>query len=166
MDCWQQISQFQQFLQCMLSQMGPVPLQGVTDGSNAKPGYIGEFITGVGSIAYAANPAVTTAVTSPLVVAPGDWDLWAFLLPSTEVGAMSFSLSPLPVGVSNPMQAASATFTPGVGASESVILNATPARGNFTVPTLLAFSVSVWQSTDASLPAGTATLTVSGRRRR
>jgi hypothetical protein len=161
MQCWQDIAQFQQFLACMLSQMGPFPMQGVTDGSNAAPGNIGEFMTATANATFAAG-VVTTTTLSPIVIPPGDWDLWSFSEQTVETGIVWYYASPQPVGVTNDMSGIAGA--PGAGLLTRVI--GLPARGSFTVPTLLAFHVEVHQDTVAGLLAGTLYLTVSGRRRR
>lgn len=164
MDCWQQISQYQQFLMCMLSQMGPIPLQGVTDGSDAKAGNIGEFMTGSAVVAYAVYPANTIGNAAVMVLPPGDWDLWAYLDFSGPIGGAQYYLSPVPTGVSNNMMAVLGPLTTGAHSIARIV--GPYARGSFTVPTLLPFYVNVNQSFDASLLAGSATMSVEARRRR
>jgi hypothetical protein len=165
MQCWQDISQFQQFLQCMLSQIGPFPMQGVTDGSNALPGNIGEFVTGTATMSYAAYPAVTTTNVAALVVPPGDWDIQSYGLASTVVGGISYDLAPLPAGMSNDLRAWIGAIAAVVTENPALAIS-TPARGSFTVPTLLAFAFTVNQSTDNVLTAGSANLVVNARRMR
>jgi hypothetical protein len=158
MQCWQDIAQFQQFLQCMLSQAGPIPLQGVTDGSDAKPGFIGEFMTVDTQVSIPATGQVTINI-SPIVISPGDWDISAFMAPSVPVNFMGFVLSPVPAGMSNKMQAQQGTAGVDVATVASPV-----ARGSFTVPTLLPFAVT-FDMTTANV-AGYAIFTVSARRRR
>jgi hypothetical protein len=165
MQCWQDIAQFQQFLMAMLSQMGPYPMQGVTDGSDAKPGMIGEYVTGAGSLNYAANPAVTTGTVSPLVLSPGDWNITTWLYMTSPYGEAAFWLDPRPVGNSNLLRGAVAGVTAISSVNTSVVVGQT-GRGSYTVPTLLAFSVTIDQSTSAALTAGTASVVVEARRMR
>jgi hypothetical protein len=162
MDCWQQISQFQQFLQCMLSQMGPVPLQGVTDGSDAKAGYIGEYMKASVNVNYAAS-VVTTTTASVIVIPPGDWNLWAYGQISAPVGSVFYEASPMPAGLSNALGSYIGSGDPAAATYASP--NTPVARGSFTVPTLIAFSVRVDQLT-GSLPAGYMILSVEARRMR
>jgi hypothetical protein len=164
MQCWQDIAQFQQFLQCMLSQMGPYPVQGVTDGSDAKAGNIGEYIIMNATMAYAANPASTQQTISVGVLPPGDWDLTSFLSASTNVGGAGFYLSPAPAGMSNNM--AGGQWQLASGSTESVAINGRAARGSFSVPSLLPFTIIIDQAFATGLPAGTATFTVEARRMR
>jgi hypothetical protein len=166
MQCWQDIAQFQQFLQCMLSQAGPIPMQGVTDGSDAKAGYIGEYLIFNGSMAFAANPAVTQQVLSVGVIPPGDWNLTSFMTANVAVGNAGFNLSPQPPGLSNIMHGAIWFGAVATQTAQDIAFNGQNARASVTVPTLLPFMVTVGQNTDAALTAGTATLTVEARRMR
>jgi hypothetical protein len=163
MQCWQDLSQFQQFLLAMLAQAGPVPLQGVTDGSDAKPGFIGEYMTIQAQMAFAANPAVTTTILSVGVIPPGDWDLTCSFWASTYTGPMYFVTSPTPAGLSNQM-AGRAFETAAAATSEIAMVIGQAARGSFTVPTLIPFSCTVDQSTSTGLIAGTANMRVEARR--
>jgi hypothetical protein len=166
MQCWQDLSQFQQFLLAMLSQMGSIPFQGVTDGSDAKAGIIGEYIVMRGSAPYAAYPTNTTASISVGVLPPGDWNVTATMVSTTLVGSADFHLAPQPTGMSNEMWGVANAFTSGGVSEQNISLNAQAARGSFSVPTLLAFTIDIGQSAAASLPAGTATVQVEARRMR
>jgi hypothetical protein len=164
MQCWQDIAQFQQFLMCMLSQMGPYPVQGVTDGSDAKAGNIGEYVIMTSTMAYAAYPTETVQIISAGVLSPGDWNITCSLSPSTVVGSAEINLSPTPAGMSNAMSGFS--WVSGASTTQLVVLNAQAARGSFSVPTLLPFRCVVSQAGTSTLPAGTATLQVEARRMR
>jgi hypothetical protein len=61
---------------------------GVTDGSNAAPGDVGEYMTATGS----AVGLVTTAVTNlaSLALTPGDWDVSGSVLFNASAGTHSF----------------------------------------------------------------------------
>jgi hypothetical protein len=166
MQCWQDLAQFQQFLQCMLAQAGPIALQGVTDGSNALAGNIGEYIILSGSLPYAAYPTATSGVVSVGVLPPGDWNITGNMQASSLTGPASFHLTPVPVGMSNQMWAVTNVFTTAGASEENIALNAQAARGNFSVPTLLAFTIGINQGVASTLPAGTATLTLEARRMR
>jgi hypothetical protein len=155
MQCWQDIAQFQQFLICMLSQAGPVPLQGVTDGSDAKAGYIGEFARFVSStltIPMAAN----SQTVSIGVLSPGDWNCWAFTS-NMNVHDAQIALSPMPAGFSDPMFIFTGT------AGEIVTLVAPMARASITVPTLIPILLSTNQAA-AFTAASSCTITFCARR--
>lgn len=165
MDCWQQISNFKAFLTQVLSEMGPIPLTGVVDGSNAAPGDVGEYITGVSQVPYAASPAVTVVFVNPLVVPAGDWNLWAHMTCTTLVGGASFDLSPVPTGMSNGLDGLVWTDVNVGGSDNEGLVVGMMGRGNFTVATSLPFRVGINQSA-GGLTAGTAVLQVEGRRMR
>jgi hypothetical protein len=160
MQCWQDISQFQQFLACMLSTMGPVPLQGVTDGSNALAGNIGEFVTMQASFSIPTAAQVGAIVTVG-VLSPGDWTCNAYCNTTVVVSDLSFHLSPIPAGFSNAMDAA-------LG-NAAGLLNATfispMARGSISVPTLVAFAANT-NTISAGTTAGSGTIYFSARRSR
>lgn len=141
-------------------------IKGVTDGSDAGPGQVGEFVTGTATLAYTAN-ANTTGAVSPIVMQPGDWDINSTVICSSNPGGVHWMLNPVPTGVSNDLQGWTGELIGGGGTSINPGLNiGRSARGSFSVPTLLAFSVTINNSTNPTLPAGTATLTVEARRRR
>lgn len=52
-------------------------IKGVTDGSNAAAGMVGEFMTASASSVAVTNIAVTTAICS-VTLTPGDWDVEGF----------------------------------------------------------------------------------------
>lgn len=144
------------------------PIMGVTDGSNAGPGQVGEFLGGQVGFSYAAYPSITNQTVSLTVIPPGDWDLWAWIWLSTATSGAFFGLDPAPTGISNNMAGLN-TFA-GAGAldnlSEQILLLGAQARGSFSVPTLLPFVVIIDQSGATGLPAGTGELAFNARRRR
>lgn len=142
----------------------PAPRLGVTDGSVAAPGEIGEFITGSDILSYPINTTgVTIGMLSPLVVPPGDWDLIANLETSTNTGTGAyFMVSPIPAGLSNNMVGWYGIGGTGPSTIAFQVMTGLPARGSFAVATALPFTVGI----GTPPAAGTATLLVAGRRRR
>lgn len=134
----------------------PTPLLGVTDGSDAAPGIVGEFLMNNATIPYGAYPALTQVTVSTLVVPPGDWLMFASMSLSSASRNAFYFLSPLPTGASNAMSAGMWTSN---ASGDAVFLVSSPARGSFSVPTLLPFSVTINQA-DPGLPAGNASLGV------
>lgn len=133
-----------------------LPTVGVTDGSNAQPGQVGEFV-------YMAAPAPFGTGTSMLnlgVLQPGDWDCWAWMdnQDGTVTTIESF-LNPLPAGFSNNMNAFTYSGTP----AEDLTLVQPAARANITVPTLLVFQFNV---TGFTPPNGFTNQYFAARRRR
>lgn len=144
------------------------PIVGVTDGSSAAPGQVGEYVRAQVQFAYTASPSTTNSVQSPLVVQPGDWDLGAYMILSGAFDAASFYINPVPTGIidGNGMSGFNQiNSSASANLSQYSTVVAPGTRGSFTVPTLLAFTCQVALTT-ASIPAGTAYLLVHARRRR
>lgn len=121
---------------------GGTPLVGVTDGSNAMPGDVGEFITGESTTSL--TPAqVFQADVSPLIVPPGDWLLYASVEGRLGLGGSWWFVKNSPPGLSNGMQGS-------VGGTEGVVVGQ-PARGSFTVATPLVFVLNVTNLDAANL---------------
>jgi hypothetical protein len=142
--------------------VGPAQPMGVTDGSSAAAGRVGEFLTTTAAVPFAASPTITNTVASTLVVPPGDWNLWASAEYTTAIGFLGFSLSAPPTGVSGDIRGQVGTSGPTV--SYSGVMGSM-VRGSFTAASLLSFNVHVDQTT-AGLLAGTVSLTVCARRMR
>lgn len=165
-DCWNQITQLKSIIQQIMNDMGgPIqtgPIQGVVDGSSAKPGDVGEFMTGSGNFTVTGAAGSFSANVSPIVIPPGDWDIRALATDSTGVTNFAFNLDPIPAGMSNQLYAnsgiGSATFADLFGALIAI------GRGNFAVPTLLPFKVAYYNQ--AAGTPGAITLTVEARRMR
>lgn len=146
------------------------PITGVTDGSDAAAGQVGEYISGSTDISFSAYPQITTTVVSPLVVQPGDWDLSASMLVGTTAASVPFAaasiiLQPVPTGMSNNMRGEIGSYANSNAQNYGMVIGQN-ARGSFSIATPLLFSVQINQNGASSLPAGTATLLVQGRRRR
>jgi hypothetical protein len=169
MQCWQDIAQFQQFLLCMLSNMGPVPLQGVTDGSDAKAGYIGEFMTATVTTPWSiANGVSQTQNISTIVMSPGDWDMFSRLDIAFPFTNTLFNCSPVPAGMTGDLSGAvGATGMGGVTPIQEtyLIMSGMVSRLNCTVPTLIPMSISIGNVTGAAV-SGNTILSVYGRRAR
>lgn len=144
------------------------PIIGVTDGSDAGPGEVGEFITAQGSMSYAPYPTDTANSISLIVVQPGDWDFTISASFSTLIGGAVFELRPWPViGMSNQMVGYMSSVGDVPGIDFGTLIIGQSARGSFSVPTLLAFYCQVYMSGDSNLTTGgTMDLRIEGRRRR
>jgi hypothetical protein len=179
--CYDQINELKQLIRCILQDMttGPgggimMPIQGVTDGSAAKAGQVGEFVTGSsqGTVTTAANQ---TQMLSPLVLQPGDWDCQATLWSGAALNGVSGYLSPTPSGVTQvPVVGVPASVQPTplsiwtslVSAIEGgVWMHSGRAQANISVPTLLPFTLQ-FNILGAGTTAGNFTLFVSARRMR
>lgn len=140
---------------------------GVTDGSNAQAGQVGEFITGSSQFSNPGYPNIMDTSVSPLIIPAGDWDITAtmFLDPMDGVDSMSFKLNPVPQGISNDMYNAAWTEgdAPVAVASHMVSI----ARGSFSIPTTLTFAININQHYTTELTAGLmTTLRIEARRMR
>lgn len=142
-------------------------VKGVTDGSDAAPGMVGEFMKGQVDIAFGGYPQITQTTVSPLVLSPGDWDIRAAMSFTVPINVGSFQLSPIPTGVSNSMIGAIGVSDPTAWAMQNALsLIGKTARGSVSVPTLLPFSIYISQLGLTTMTAGTATLFVEARRMR
>lgn len=131
---------------------------GVTDGSDAAPGQVGEYLQ-----LYADIPYGTTGqqqVVTVGIITPGDWDVWAYAYFTTPMNDAMFTLDPVPPGFSNSMGAELAQ-----PASEWFALLAPTVRANLTAPVQLSFQTST-NSIAAGPAAGTMQLAVAARRMR
>lgn len=146
----------------------PGPIIGVVDGSDAAPGQVGEFLTAVGTFAYAAGATGgvgSTGFINLITMPPGDWDFTIAASFTDLISSALFLLNPFPVtGMSNEMFGLNGNFTSSMEA-ETVIIIGQSARGSFAVTTPLRFEVQVFQGA-AGLPAGTMALRIEARRRR
>lgn len=138
-----------------------LPTIGVTNGSNAQPGQVGEWVEFVATAAYTA--ASQTQNLTMGVLQPGDWDCTAFCEYSTYITGSQFILAPQPAGFSNTM------FGATESAGDTGILGITTvsplARASISVPSLVVFSLTT-NGPSAGPSAGQATLTFDARRAR
>lgn len=143
---------------CAPSSRPQMPM-GVTDGSNALPGQVGEFITATTAIAFQQGVTLTTTI-SVITMPPGDWDAQAFAQFTAVIDACTFFLQPTPPGVNTGMgnQFQEAAGTVG----EATMLGGPFTRINVTVPTALTFYVLV----ESSVNSGVMYLNVNARRAR
>jgi|SRR5215472_5404964 len=131
-----------------------VPLIGVTNGSSAQPGQVGEVLTGTANMSLVAGNQ--TLNVAPMTLPPGDWDVQAYAEIAVLCDGASFVT----------------TFTPVVGQLGGWLFTSTTYSGievvspvaqvSIAVPTLLTFAVTV----NAVTAAGNGTLNVLARRRR
>jgi hypothetical protein len=99
-NCWNQLNSFTQFLLSLLSQ-SVVSTQGVTDGSEAAPGKVGEIITASGNTIVNAVTGATYTVINTMSLSPGDWGIYAnyFIYSTNVVGATAAWLVLLPTSI-------------------------------------------------------------------
>lgn len=110
---------------------------GVTDGSDATPGEIGECLRLVApDINFPPDANYTVTVTAG-TLSPGDWACQAYAYVDSEVTGAQFYLTPVPPGLSDSMGAVLA-----LQGHENITLVGPLVRANVTVPTILSFSCS------------------------
>lgn len=134
-----------------------LPLLGVTNGSAAQPGQVGEFI----NLSTAVSFPVTASYAQPVtlgVLQPGDWNCWAYLGQSVLTTGSYMTLNPVPAGFSNVL----AQELAGPGLAEATVLVAPACEALISVPTLIAFTLTT--NTGGAGTAGNATLFFSARR--
>ncbi len=147
-----------------------MPIMGVTDGSNAAAGQIGEYI----SASNTAGSALTTGVglnVATLPLPPGDWDVWGQTIfaegANTIPTILASATSPVSATVPTPAQLAAgqgamsqvgATMTKGL----NQIMQTGPDRYNSASPQ------TIYLVAQATFSGGTLTVTgfISARRQR
>lgn len=131
---------------------------GVTDGRDARPGEIGEWIEFDQSFAIAANTAQQDIAVIMGVLPPGDWTCWGTIADGAgPFQSILSKLSPMPAGFTGSMD-----FYSEATGGEQVALPITSARALTTVPSIIAFKVQVFQNTGG----GTGFMSFMARRAR
>ena len=135
-----------------------LPLIGVTNGTDAQPGQVGEWVQFAATVAYAGSGSAVTTSTSMGVLNPGDWDIWIYGSSSTFLleGEVNL-LSPVPAGFTGNLY--TIDFSP-TGASAATVCSSTE-RALISTQTLI-----VIQTTLAANTAGSFSLYFKARRRR
>lgn len=132
------------------------PIMGVTDGSDAKPGEVGELLSFSVQVNFTSGTQIQ--VTSMGALSAGDWDCWcAGQFFSTPINLCVIYLSPIPTGFGGIMSGVEADINDAQFAT--VICN--PARALVSVPTLVAFTSQI-----QAAAAGSFNLAFAARRRR
>lgn len=142
-----------------------LPLLGVTNGSYAQPGQVGEFVDFFAAVPFttAANQSVTTTMG---ILQPGDWDIWAVAQYSVPVISGEFFLAPQgvpPPGFSGSLYSFIFTGTADDNAWTNVV--STVEQANISVPTLIALTLNTNQLGAGGF-AGTCNTWFKARRRR
>lgn len=135
------------------------PIVGVTDGSNAQPGMVGEIITLTGVFPY--NATQTQGPLSLGSLPAGDWDCWTYGYPSAWATDFEFALNPVPAGFENNLWGKTTVQTPTVWIVPVVGIQ---GRASTTQPSLIAFTCTA--NANGPGDAGTMAITFNARRRR
>lgn len=118
-----------------------LPTLGVTNGSDAQPGQVGEFIPF--DLAGTYPTGNSTQVLSVGVLPPGDWNLDGALGIGGSIDSVFTSIVPTPAGFSWNMGGYQAVSAAPSTASEFVIIPLVPTRASVSVPTLLPFTLTI-----------------------
>lgn len=137
-----------------------LPLTGVTNGSDAQPGQVGEFVTFQLGMPYTG--AVGQVISFSMgVLQPGDWDVWYTASATGLTTSIAAEINPLPVGFVNSLFA---SLDPGSAAGEASVLVSSTTRALISVPSLVVIQMSLnWV---AATTPGTANVYFVARRRR
>jgi hypothetical protein len=148
---------------------GSGPIIGVTDGSVAAPGQVGEvlssLLSGTFTGAISGTSASQTAL-SIMTLTPGDWNVQYWLQVNADIQGAAFALGPSPAGALNSMETilfGYPAFTDPEGTFQGVILTAATTPINVATPTLLAGTLTVWSGT-TSVTSGPYTMKMWARR--
>ena len=186
--CWDQSQELYEFLTKVISDIfandpsiipspppgsGSGPIIGVTDGSTAAPGEVGEvlILTTPGNFSVPVQGgAVFQTVVSGLTLSPGDWDVQAYCNISGVIMGGIMQLSPAPPEANgNNMFAFLVSYTQiaegDVGAEQGLTLVSMVTPMSVAQPTLLPFSIIIVPGA-VTPQTGTYTLTVVARRMR
>ena len=155
------------FAQCLANAIAKVgasttPITGVTDGSNAQPGIVGEYVQMEQTVTYPATTINLQPVTMG-VLQPGDWDCWAALQPNGFGGGSWFILNPVPAGFSTVMLGESLSQAAGLEAYATLGM---PARASISTPTLVVFNLTTNFDSDATAVSTSAQFYFGARRAR
>jgi len=153
------------FQQCLVNAIAAsgsnVPLIGVTNGSQAQPGQVGEWIQFQVNGNYTAGPQ--TQIVSVGTLPAGDWGVQAWCSLNAPTGGVSFILESAVPQISNDM----AGFLPSdLGVSGFVECLGIPARTTLASPALFAFTLNTNITGAGGAAAGTFGFFMAATRRR
>lgn len=165
--CYDEVKRAQAFLTQMLkdiiacdpSILTGLGIAGVTNGSEAQPGMVGEWIQFAQTVAYPVTANTSQSVSLGALPA-GDWDVWAWAEFTSSMTGALFSLAPQPAGFSGNLPALVETV-----AGDLAFLLSPVQRALTSVPSLIALTL-VTNANGAGPAAGNCTLTFSARRMR
>ena len=132
---------------------------GVTDGSSAAPGMVGEVISATAS-GVAITPSGTSITLGSLSVPAGDWDIWAQVQITAGTGALTLATASLST-VAAALQTNSRVQLPCTLAASNNIYFGLPR-----LPVSLANATTYYVVANAQFPSGAPTggATIYGRR--
>lgn len=140
----------------------PMASVGVTDGSNAAAGMVGEFLTASNSEQLSWN--TPTSIVG-VVLSPGDWDVWgSFYMAAGTGGTLAQAMSVALATIANENNVAFGYIgpaNPAANAAQAACVH--PMRFNTTVAQTVYLTVGLYGSGGGTLPT---TASLYARRRR
>lgn len=134
-----------------------LPLIGITNGTAAPAGQVGEYVQLSGTLAYTATPA--SAQLSLGVLPAGDWDCWLWATFTSAINGAQYSLNPLPAGfAANPAASNFSTVWPANAILSTMTVEALTSGDSLIVADTAAAATSG--------QSGTMTVNFAARRRR
>lgn len=154
--CYDEVKRAQDFLKQMLKDIiacdpsiigRGTPIVGVTDGTPAQPGMVGEFLQFSNTLPYVVTSTQQSIVFSAGVLPPGDWNVWCWASPSNFITWVNWTLTPQPAGFSGDLWT-------GIGTGdleEGVVFISSQVQALTSVPTLLAFTLNYYAITAGNI---------------
>jgi hypothetical protein len=137
-----------------------VPLIGVTNGSNAQPGQVGEFLIFTNPSIPIPASQVLGATYPTLTLTPGDWDVWAWCESNYVIEGLAIELSSPVSGAAYVSNGMNASQWPDAATSLNWLNVSSPTcRVSTAAAVVLIFLISSWSTT-----VTTALLQVEARR--
>ena len=136
------------------------------DGSNAPPGFVGEYLSVTQNVNFAGNPADTNTTISMTTLQPGDWDVFISGWADSPVGGFQIATPTWLPGFSNWIGADWWFGGTVPTAGDSFAGPIGHARASLSQPTLIPLQVIIVQSVNVGLGAGTAQVLLEARRAR
>jgi len=166
--CWDDVQQAKAFLARMMREIiaeDPSiiavgqPIVGVTNGTDAPPGMVGQFIQTATLIGFPAAQGFQAFVSAGTLPA-GDWDCWWYVGTTVPYYGTQIYLDPVPAGFAGDMDMV--LYTPGVATPETFFLASPHVRALTSVASQLLFNVNI----SGGPLAGELELIFNARRRR
>lgn len=122
------------------------PIIGVTGGTAARPGEVGEYLVGSSTVSFVLNAGTQSILAQPLIIPPGDWDVQATLYVQTTVtfDGISFFLNPLPAGFTNDLSSFIGVLTNPPQLTGIIV--SPRAQALVSIPTLMPFTINLFNT--------------------
>lgn len=114
-----------------------IPLIGVTNGTPAQAGQVGEYVQILQAVPYTSAQAQVQSVTMG-ILQPGDWLAWCSMGTTTLTSGLYMFLNPQPVGFTGTF----ANELAGAGMAAATALIGPPCQALVSVPTLVVLQIT------------------------